>query len=169
MAMKNIFVVLLAMSIVGDIQAQQAGVLTDVRGQQLPIDSLYGKKCLVMILPAQSDTAITHQLLRFKNRFPNGVQVIGMVSEHTPLYDTLIDAGVFITTATLSAWPTTNTANILKWISERNHNRQAEPGAVASKYFISRYGRLYAQPGATVSLDAPVVTNLVKAVVHGEN
>jgi hypothetical protein len=156
------------------LSAQTASTLTDINDNLLHLDSLQHKKCLVIILPVQTDTSAVNQLLRFKNRFGDSVQVIGMVSSNMSpttvhsLYDGLVNAGVFINTAAITGTPASNKATILQWISDRNNNRAAEPGIVLSKYLISAGGHLYAQPGATITLDAPVITNLVKTKVPGE-
>jgi hypothetical protein len=175
--MKLLFCGIATLLFVCSIQAQSAGTLTDINGNTLHLDSLHSKKCLVIILPVQTDTSAVNQVLRFKNRFVDSVQVIGMVccsacntsltTIHN-LYDVLVNADVFITTAAMAGTAASDKEVIIKWISDRNNNRAAEPGIVLSKYFISPGGHLYAQPGATIKLDAPVIFNLARTKVPGE-
>lgn len=173
--MKLLFLAITIILFAFKLQAQSTGTLTDINSNTLNIDSLNSKKCLIIILPLQADTSVVNQILRFKSRFLDSVQVIGMVCTSTPvstihtLYDILIDAGVFITTGYTSNNSPSTRAAVIKWISDRNNNRAAESGIGLSKYFISPGGNLYAQPGATISVDAPVIYNLVKTKIPGEN
>src|SRR5579859_7487917 len=64
---------------------QSVAGVRDVRGQSIPLDSLTGKKLLIVILPTTKDTALTGQLLRFQRRHARQVAILGIVSQGTSL------------------------------------------------------------------------------------
>jgi hypothetical protein len=54
---------------------------------------------------------------------------------------------------------------VIQWITSRSNNRQADRYATGSKYFIAEDGRLYAQAGKDVNLDAPIIKSIINVNV----
>jgi len=137
------------------------------------------QKTLIIILPVKPDTAIMGQLQRFQERHAQQVKIIGLVSLGTagasaksagPTYDRLATTGVTLTEG-MAAGDSAGSPklSVLKYISNKSRNRQIDRSAEGSKYFLSENGRLYAQLGATVSLDSRVADYILQTNVPGEN
>jgi hypothetical protein len=158
--------------------AQPAARIMDIDNHGFSIDSMSRKKILVIVLPLQRDTAVVNQLLRFQSRHARQVRIIGLVcwgNSNPPvdsvrnIYEKLVNEGVIITQGMGATDAAVNEREgVLKWVSDMNRNRRANPFAVGTKYFISEGGRLFAQPGKSSSLDSRVLDNIVQTIVPGE-
>lgn len=149
-----------------------AQTITDIHQQTFSVDSLGGKKILIIILPLQQDTAAINQLLRFQDRFSDSVQVIGLVTSEvdTVIYQEAVARGVIITMGSMELDPSTERRSVLKWLSDLNkNNRASDPGVLGYKYFLSKHGRLYAELGPLSDLDGTLVENIVRSKVPGEH
>jgi len=173
--MKKIFILLLGWFMLIDSYAQTAESIIDINDKAIKIDSLQGKKIILIILPVVKDTAIINQLLRFQKKYEKQVQVIGLVNtqsgETTKEFykNTYGDASTAGITISEGIQPVEKVADerksVIQWISSRNNNRQLDRFATGSKYFISENGRLYAQLGKNTSLDDPFVKCIVNTQV----
>ena len=176
--MKIISSIILCLLLNINSKAQTTPVIYDINNNSLVIDSMAGKKILVIILPLQRDTGIVHQLVSFQNSHDSLVKIIGMVcwGNNNPAIDTMrsiyaeaVSAGVFITQGMQPGDSAVDQRQaVIKWLSAMNADRTANPFALGSKYFISRAGRLYAQPGSSISLDSHLAENILRSPVPGE-
>lgn len=152
-------------------QALRAQMITDMHQQTFAVDSLEGKKILIVILPLQQDTAAIHQLVRFQQKFGDSVQVIGLVTSEvdTTIYQEVVARGAIITTGSTEQKPPNERRSVLQWLTDlNNNNRTTDPGVSGYKYFLSKQGRLYAELGPSTSLDGTLVENIVRTRVPGE-
>jgi hypothetical protein len=158
--------------------AQQPATMTDLNNTSLVIDSLAGKKVLLLLLPLRQDTALTSQLLEFQARWRDSIRVIGLVcladcqlsaDSVRSWYNPLLGAGVFVTEGADSSRDGNPRESVIRWLSGRNRTERAlDPGLSGSKFFLDKQGRLYAQPGASTSLRSSVIDNIVRTNVPEE-
>jgi hypothetical protein len=174
--MKNICTILFASLLFQNgIARQSLRNITDVNNKTTSIDSLQGRKLLIIVLPSQTDTALNNQLLRFQNKYSQKVKVIALVNVQpgTPskeLYATTYAAasqsGVIVSEGIANTGKVDNErASIIQWMTSRSNNRQQDRYAIGSKYFLSEDGRLYAKLGKETSLDDPLIKCIVNTVV----
>ena len=173
--MKKTFILLLGWFVLIDSYAQTAGSIIDINDKAIKIDSLQGKKILLIILPVIKDTAIINQLLRFQKKYEKQVQVIGLVNTQSGgttkefyknTYGDASTAGITISEGIQPVEKVTDERNsVIQWVSGRNKNRELDRFATGSKYFISEDGRMSAQLGKETSLDAPLVKSILNAKV----
>lgn len=173
--MKNILLVILCGLLFIVSTAQSARNISDVNNKAINLDSLQGKKILLIVLPLNKDTGIINQLLRFQKRYENRVQVIGLVNTrpgspakefYKDAYNEATRSGITITEGLAHAEPVNNErVSVVQWVTGKSNNRQADRFATGSKYFLSEDGRLYAQLGKELSLDDRIVQNIVNTNV----
>jgi hypothetical protein len=75
--MKSLYVIVLTILFYCCSMAQSRGTITDINSHTVNLDSMCGKKMLIMLLPLQRDTAVISQLLRFQNNYVSSVVVGG--------------------------------------------------------------------------------------------
>jgi hypothetical protein len=160
-------------------KAQSPGYIQNAVHQPSHLDTTDGRKLLIVLLPTKPDTAFTGQLLRFQARHGEQVRIIGMLTPGTArmvtadrsnTYVRLLAAGILLTEGMAQtdsiAGPR---SGILKYLSNKNRNRQIDHFAEGGKYFLSEKGRLYAQLGKTTSLDTRLADYIVQTHVPGES
>jgi len=173
--MKKILTIIMSLLVyIGSI-AQTSPGITDIYNNTISIQSLQGKKILILILPLQKDTAAINQLLRFQKKYEQKVAVLGLVTVQpgSPSVDfyknTYNDAskeGITITTGiSIDNKAADERESTIQWLTAKNNNRQADRYATGSKYFLSEDGRLYAQLEKGISLDAPIVKSIINVIV----
>lgn len=170
--MKHIIILIIILVCTGAVYSQEAGQISDLASNHWSVSSMEGKKVLVVILPLYQDTAICNQLLRFKSRHADSVQLIGLVCTDscgssaeilTGLYSDLMASGVIISEGITEVTPDDVRESVLLWLSGKNKfSRQTEACFIGDKYFLSKRGELYAQLGHETSLDRQIVDNIVR-------
>lgn len=155
--------------------AQTGSSITDVNDSAISINSLQGKKILLIILPLEKDTALINQLLRFQKKYEKKVQVIGLVmlQQSVPsrefykeTYSKASTSGIIVTNGLQPAGKAADVReSVIQWLTGKSNNRQLDRYAAGSKYFLSEDGWLYAQLGKGVSLDDQIVKNLANTIV----
>lgn len=174
--MQKIFIILLTgLLFQGSMAQETVRNITDINNNSIVIDSLQGTKLLLIVLPAQTDTAFNNQLLRFQKTYSQMVKVLGLVSVQTgtaskefyeATYGDASRLGVIVTEGISAGEKVENErASMIQWMSTRSDNRQQDRYVVGTKYFLSEEGRLYAQLGKGTSLDDPLVKCIVNTQV----
>ena len=161
------------------VRAQSPGYILDALHKPVHLDTADGRKLLVVLLPAEPDTALTGQLLRFQARHRQQVRVIGVLASGAggavmanlqTGYGRLPAAGITLTEGLAdtdsAAGPR---GGLLKYLSRKSRNRQNDRFAEGGKYFLSEKGRLFAQLGKKDSLDSRVADYIVQTKVPGED
>ena len=160
-------------------RGQASGYIHTINNQTVNLDTADGRKILIVILPAQPDTALAGQLIRFQIRHSKQMRIIAVAAPGAGAltsmlsgngYSNLPGTGIILTQgiadATATAGPRTG---ILKYLSQKSRNRGVDRFAEGSKYFLSEKGRLFAQLGKNGSLDSRLADYIVQTVVPGEN
>ena len=159
-------------------QGQTAGYVMTVTNQPVHLDTMDGRKLLIVILPAQLDTALVGQLIRFQNRHGRQVRVFAIVASGTGAvtaaslngYGKLPSGGITVTEGIADNRTVSGPrSGMLQYLSRKSRNRQIDHFAEGSKYFLSEKGRLFAQLGKNGSLDSPQADYIVQTHVPGEN
>ncbi|HEY4108233.1 hypothetical protein [Puia sp.] len=160
-------------------KAQAPGHLLDVNAHAVLVDSFDGRKLMIVLLPARTDTGLIGQLLRFQVRHGRQVRVIGIVAPDAGLatapalkngYGLLASTGIILTKGLSATDSVTGPrGGLLRYLSHRSQNRQVDRLAEGCKYFISESGRPFAQLGADGSLDSRMADYMVQANVPGQN
>jgi hypothetical protein len=173
--MKKTLIIIIYLLIYRSSMAQTSPDITDIYNNTISLQSLQGKKILIVILPLQKDTAAIDQLLRFQKKYEKKVAVLGLVTVQpgSPSVDfyknTYNDAskeGLTITTGiSKDNKATDERASTIQWLTAKSNNRQADRYAPGSKYFLSEDGRLYAQLEKGIHLDAPIVQSIINVIV----
>ena len=157
---------------------QTPGYVSNIANQNVHLDTMDGRKILIVILPAQPDTALIGQLIRFGNRHAGQLRVFAIVASGTSAlaaaspngYGKLPAAGITVTEGIPdAATPAGPRSGILQYLSRKSRNRGADRFAEGSKYFLSEKGRLFAQLGRNSSLDSRQADYIVQTNVPGEN
>src|SRR5687767_5467483 len=126
-AMKKIITVMIACFINCGSYAQESRHITDINNNNISMDSLSGKKVLVIVLPLQKDTATINQLIRFQNRYGQKVKAIGLfaissdnrsVEDVRTIYQDVSTKGIIVT----DGLQTTDTAvsareSVIAWLT----------------------------------------------------
>ena len=158
--------------------AQTPGDVLTVANQPIQLDTADGRKLLIVILPAQPDTTLTGQLIRFQKRHGRQVRILAIVAAGKgPLaaaspngYGKLPAAGIILTEGIGDGAATAGPrSGLLQYLSRKSRHRQTDRFAEGSKYFLSEKGRLFAQLGRNGSLDGPQADYIVQTHVPGEN
>lgn len=174
--MNKIFLLLISGLLYYGSRAQSQGSITDIYNKSMPIDSLQGKKILLIVLPLEKDSGVINQLLRFQKKYAQKAQVIALVNTRSvgssskefykETYAETSRDGITISEGFQPAEKVdSERASVIQWISGKNNNRQLDRYATGSKYFLSEDGRLYAQLGKDVSLDDRIIQNIVNTHV----
>lgn len=160
-------------------QSQTPGHLLDVNARSVLIDSADGRKMMIILLPAQTDTGLLGQMMRFQQRHGSQVRVIGIMtsdsSSKTALaaqtgLGKLSTVGVILTTGMAASDSVTGPrGKLVKYLSARSRNRQVDKLVVGCKYFLSESGKPFAQLGPNNSLDSRLADYIVQAKVPGES
>jgi hypothetical protein len=153
----------------------QSCTITDLNNKSTCVDSLQGRKLLIIVLPSQKDTALNNQLLKFQKAYGQKVTLIGLVSMQTgdptkeiykQTYDDASREGMLVTEGIpVDAKATDQRQSVLQWISSKSNDRRVNRFVTGSKYFISETGRLYAQLGNNTPLDDPLVKCIINTKV----
>jgi hypothetical protein len=132
-----------------------------------------------VILPAQQDTGLIGQLIRFQTKHGKQVRVFGILAPGAPAiaetlsqtgYGKLRAAGIILTQGIADTDSVAGPrSSILKYLSRKSRNRETDRFAEGSKYFFSEKGRMFAQLGKKGSLDSPVADYIIQTKVPGEN
>jgi len=160
-------------------RAQTPGHVMDVNARSVQVDSTDGRKMLIVLLPAKTDTALIGQLWRFQQRHSSDVRVIGVLAPDPnpqaalsaqPGMAKLVTAGVILTKGMAARDSATGPrGSLLKYLSGRSRNRQVDKGIEGCKYFLSEKGKPFAQLGPNGSLDSRVADYIVQTRVPGDN
>jgi hypothetical protein len=173
--MKKILLILLTGVLYINSNSQTVRSISDVNDKTFVIDSLKGAKLLIIVLPAQTDTALNNQLLRFQKIYEQKVKVIALVNvqpgmpsreNYATAYSEASRLGVIVTEGIKANEKADNErASIIQWMTGRSNDRQKDRYAVGAKYFLSEEGRLYAHLGKATSLDDPLVKCIINTKV----
>lgn len=173
--MKKICIILLTGLLYQNSIAQSVRSITDVNDKTTTIDSLKGKKLLIIVLPSQTDTALNTQLLRFQKMYAQKVKVIGLVNVqpgatskefYATTYAAAARSGVIVSEGIVNTEKADNErASVIQWMTSTSNNRQKDRYAIGTKYFLSEDGRLYAKLGKETSLDDPLVKCIINTKV----
>ena len=159
-------------------QAQTPGYVTTVTSQPVHLDTMDGRKLLIVILPAQPDTGLVGQLIRFQTRHGQQVRIFAIAAAGTGVgmavsqnaYGSLPAHGITVTEGIADnstvAGPR---SGLLQYLSRKSRSRQTDRFAEGSKYFLSEKGRPFAQLGKNGSLDSPQADYIIQTHVPGEN
>lgn len=160
-------------------RGQTPGFIQTINHQAVHLDTTDGRKVLIVILPAQPDTALIGQLARFQSRHSRRIRVIAISAPGTTAmaatispngYGSLPGAGIIVTQGIADGDSTAGPrSGILKYLSQKSRKRQVDRFAEGSKYFLSEKGRLFAQLGKSGSLDSRIADYIVQTIVPGEN
>ena len=160
-------------------QGQVPGYVQSIEHKAVHLDTMDGRKLLIVILPAQPDTGLLGQLIRFQGKYRMKVRTIGIVAPGSVAlatalsqngYSNLSAAGMMLTEGVADADSVAGPrSGILKYLSRKSRNRQVDRFAEGSKYFLSEKGRMFAQLGKTGSLDSQLADHLVQTIVPGES
>jgi hypothetical protein len=155
--------------------AQTTRYISDVDNKTINLDTLQGRKILLIVLPLEIDTAIINQLLRFQKKYEKKVKVLGLVNTkqgaptkefYKDAYNEATRSGITVTEGLVSTDTIANErASVVQWVTGKNNDRRADRYATGSKYFLSEEGRLYAQLGRDISLDDRIVQNIMNTNV----
>lgn len=159
-------------------RGQTPGYVMTIANQPVHLDTMDGRKLLIVILPAQPDTGLTGQLVRFQTRHSRQVRVFAIVAAGTGAlaaasptgYGKLPAFGITVTEGIAdNAAVGGPRSGLLQYLSRKSRNRLTDRFAEGSKYFLSEKGRLFAQLGRNGSLDSPQADYIVQTHVPGEN
>src|SRR5690242_18741124 len=126
--MKNI-IILFFISLLGqNNMAQSLRNIADINNKATAIDSLEGIKLLIIVLPSQTDTAISNQLLRFQKNYAQKVKVIALVPPvqsgttskelYATNYEAVSKSGVIVSEGIAGTEKTDNErASVIQWLS----------------------------------------------------
>src|SRR4051812_31992407 len=130
--MKPIYMILLSSVLYHNSKAQALRNITDIYNKTTSIDSLKGTKLLIVVLPAQTDTALNNQLLRFQKTFLQKVKVIALVTTqpgapsrefYKTTYATTSRAGVIVSEGVAGTEkPDNERAAIIQWMTSKSNN-----------------------------------------------
>jgi hypothetical protein len=165
----NKFFLLLVVILNGALASAQ----TSLDGKAINLSGFNGKKILYIVVPEIIDTALVNQIGRFQKQFGDKVQVIAIVKPGTSgqvvrsSMSKAIDSGMIVTAGIAARRQNSpERESVVEWISEkRRASAESELKEAGSKYFISEDGRLYAMLGPDMSLDNPLISSIVNAVV----
>ena len=154
----------------------------DVDGASVTAISNSGKKTLFIVLPSGVDTALTNQLVRFRERQGDKVQVVGILSVEDgytadnrvvikKAYKQLIENGMILT----EGMHTRKSAGeqqspLLKWLTDKGSNGHfdMDVSSPGQKFFVSEQGRLYGVLGAETSLDGRIIDKICNTTVPAD-
>jgi hypothetical protein len=158
-------------------RSQSPGYIQDMQHQAVHLDTMDGRKLLIVLLPAQPDTGMAGQLLRFQSRHAQQLRIIGVLAPGTGALVganssnaySLLSAGGIILTEGLAATDSVRgpRSGLLQYLSRKNRNRQVDSNVEGSKYFLSEKGTLFGMLDRKSSLDYPVADYLVQTKVPG--
>lgn len=158
---------------------QTRGYITNINDQAVRLDTMDGRKLLIVILPSQPDTALMGQLTRFQGRHGQHVRIVGVIApgsialisaQSQSGYQKVSAAGVLLTRGVVDGDPVGGQRTaMLKYLTRKSNNRQMDRFAEGSKFFLSEKGRLYAQLGRNDSLDSRLADQLIQTMVPGDN
>jgi hypothetical protein len=173
--MKNIIFLFFISMLWQNSMSQAIRSITDINNRNTSIDSLKGTKLLIIVVPSQTDTAISNQLLRFQKNYAQKVKVIALVPVQTgttskelyaAYYDSVSQSGVIVSEGIAGTeMPDNERASMIQWLSGKSNDRQQDRFVTGSKYFLSEEGRLYAQLGIETSLDDPLIKCIINTNV----
>jgi glutathione peroxidase-family protein len=146
--------------------------IRSITGDPIAISQCAGKKLLITILPLDQQGDGYQQLIAFKARYADSIQVIGIPafeSGYEPgkdtslrqLYDNtgiILAEGMHVLKSAGSLQST-----LMRWLTDatRNHYANVNNPGVGHKFFISESGKLYAVFSAQTSLGSVIVDRVV--------
>jgi hypothetical protein len=177
--MKQLYLFILASLYAMAGQAQTLGYIQNVQHQAVRMDTMDGRKLLIVLLPTQPDTNTAGQILRFQARHGQQIRIIGVLAPGTGALVganssnaySLLSAGGILLTEGMAATDSVGgpRSGLLQYLSRKNSNRQTDPNVEGGKYFISETGRLFGMLDRKGSLDYPVADYLVQTTVPAGN
>ena len=174
--MKYITFLILFFSITTSMRSQSIYDLSfkNINGDTISMKQFAGKKVLVIVLPQDPKDSIYDQILQFKKRVKDTIDVIGVSSleegftksRSGPLKTAYSTISITLTEGVNSRKSAgASQSPVLQWLTNSKKNRHFNNDAEApgAKFFISETGRLYAVFSYRTSLQSRVIDQVINS------
>ena len=170
------FFIVLLLVVSAKSQSLYSVKLKDIDGQPLQLNHYMHKKILFYLLPLSANDSAYQQLVDFKQRYGDTLYIFGipskedgyqasMASNLKTLYSGL---GIVLTEGMYTKKASPGQSDLCGWLTEKTKNGRsdADSKGIASKFFTSKIGKLYAVFPPQLPLQSPVVEKIVQAVAQ---
>jgi glutathione peroxidase-family protein len=145
-----------------------------IDGDSVNMKTYAGKKVLFIILPQDRADSLHDQILQFKSRFGDSVEVVGISSIEegfNPAKSDSIKSSYSSISITITEGIRSRKASgaeqseLMKWLTDSGKNKyfNNDANAAGAKFFVSETGRLYAVFSYRTSLQSRIVDQVIRA------
>jgi glutathione peroxidase len=157
-------------------------VLSTMNNETVNLQQFRGKRVMVIILPVSSEDSVNitpGQIAALATSQKDSLVIIGVPSEETgytdakkeqvkALYANEPDNFILASGMKVSKSSGENQSPFFQWLTDKNKNNffDKDVTETGQKFFVNRYGHLYAVIGANVKLTHPIIGKILAERGH---